>query len=313
MKQKALLLILTGFIIHSSLCNDPQPTAITTDIYISENIFKDLSKPEYAREILPNDFSNLTTLLEHCKKANKSRAYVERIFRVFSRLLKGAQYVNAYAFSEMLEKLPDLLEQHFTIYHARAYAGDTNLLKFEPIDRFKEVVNRTLYSRFLNQYDLFKKNSDSFFDMLSTDIFEIVEEEATIDQLRQTVIRFLEVGLSKLVWSPEDHNQIWTSVKRMSQQINKLMDHYVVDDEDDVNDLFWTLIHRFCFFLDITGSVLPAEFYENIKQDIAAQQLELLELEEQEHWLETKSTCLQRALLTGEARSRAYQHGILTR
>jgi hypothetical protein len=283
------------------------------DTFISEGIFKDLSKPGYACEILPNDFSHLTTLLDHCKKANKSRAYVERIFRVFGRLLKGAQYVNAYAFSEMLEQLPNLLEQHFTVYKSRAYAGDEKLLKLEPIDRFKEVVNRTLYSRFLNEYDLFKKNSDSFFDMLSTDIFEIVAEEATIDQLRQTVIRFLEVGLSKLIWSPEDHDLIWKSVKHMSQQITNLMDHYVVDDDDDVNDLFWTLIHRFCFFLDITGSVLPADFYENIKHDITAQQLELLELEEQEHWLESKSNCLKRALLTAEARSRAYQYGILTK
>jgi len=308
MKQKARLLFVMGLFVPSILIHAQQ-----ADTFISDGIFKDLSKPEYARDILPNDFSHLTTLLDYCKKANKSRAYVERIFRVFSRLLKGAQYVNAYAFGQMLEQLPDLLEQHFTVYKSRAYSGDAKLLNLEPIDRFKEVVNRTLYSRFLNEYDLFKKNSDSFFDMISTDIFEIVAEEATIDQLRQTVIRFLEVGLSKLVWSPEEHDTIWQSVKRMSQQINTLMDHYVVDDDDDVNDLFWTLIHRFCFFLDITGSVLPAEFYENIKQDVAAQQLELLELEEQEHWLESKTSCLKRALLTAEARSRAYQHGILTK
>lgn len=312
MKQKALLLFLTGIFAHSIPLH-AQQSAPTSDTFISEGIFKDLSKPEYARDILPNDFSHLTTLLDHCKKANKSRAYVERIFRVFGRLLKGAHYVNAYAFSDMLEQLPNLLEHYFTVYTSRAYAGDSKLLNLEPIDRFKEVVNRTLYSRFLNEYDLFKKNSDSFFDMISSDIFEIVAEEATIDQLRQTIIRFLEVGFSKLVWSPEDHDQIWQSVKSMSQKITSLMEHYVVEDDDDVNDLFWTLTHRFCFFLDITGSTLPAEFYENIKQDIAAQQLELLELEEQEHWLETKSNCLKRTLLTAEARSRAYQHGIITK
>ena len=140
---------------------------------------------------------------------------------------------------------------------------------------------------------------------------EIVEEEVTVEQLRQTVIRFLEIAISKLVWSPEDEIQTWDSVKKIASQLANLMEYNIIDDINDIDDLFWSLIHRYCFLLNISAVDMPLSFYEKIQEDLAAQQPLLLALEEQEDFIESKSACLYRTLATSKAKRFAYDRGIV--
>lgn len=263
---------------------------------------------EYTQEILPNDFSHFIQFLSNGKKTKQSRAYVKSVFKLFGNKLKATQYVNAHAFSAMLEQLPALLEEYCMI------------TKSHKLNAHKENLTSILYSTFLSKYDYFKKSPQEFFDDLSQEILNALQQEITlihddvnVDQLRQSMIRFLEIGLNKLVWNIGEHEKIWDSVKTISQNLEKLMEFNLIDDANDLDDLYWSLIHRFCYFIDMTGSELPFDFYEKIKTEVSAQQLLMLDLEEQEASLETKSEKLMNVIVMAQAKKKATDHGIITR
>jgi hypothetical protein len=124
------------------------------------------------------------------------------------------------------------------------------------------------------------------------------------------VLRFLEVGLSKLIWNPHEQEKTWESVKSISHHLATLMKYNIVDDLNDVDELFWTLIHRYRYFLELHNTTMPLSCYAKIKRDIRTQKLMLFELEEQEPFLQSKASCLMHTILAQEAKKRAheYQH-----
>ena len=295
--------------IHSEILDDYQD--VNLKAVLTKNL-GEVKKPEFQKEILPHDFTCFIDLLQYGNKTRQSRAYTYSLVKLFSNILKGSEYVNAYAFSTLLEQLPNTLKDYFIVRKAENYLGNKTLYDVDMLDRFKEVVNAMLYTKFTSEFEVFKKEPGEFLDNLSGEIMQIAEEEMSIEQLRQSIIRFLEIGLSKLVWSPEDEGKTWKSVKTVSHQLATLVDNNILVDVNDLDDLFWTLVYRYCYFLDITGSDLSIEFYEKVKSDIAGQQLLFLELEEQEDRLvESKASYLTRSLLQAEAKCRAYKKGII--
>lgn len=266
------------------------------------------NKKEYSQDVLPHNLAHCIQFLEHGKNSKQNRAYIKSVFKLFTNKIKATPHINAYAFSAMLEQLSGILADYFII------------TRFDSFDKHKEVITDILYASFLSKYDMFKKNTQEFFETLSQEILDtmhndlvVAQENAITIELRQAIIRFLELGLSKLIWSPEDHQAIWPSIKKISHQLEALLDRNIIEDANDLDDLYWSLIHRFCYFLEITGSSLPVDFYEHVKNEMATQPLLMLELEEQESLLETKAKWLMRALLENQAKVEADKHGIVVR
>jgi len=272
------------------------------------NFLQDVYNRRDYVDVLPNNMTHLLQFLEHGKKTHQTRGYAKSVIKLFSNKIKAVQYINAYTFSLMLSEFPDLLGEHFL--HKRESA----------LDKHKDTINSILYSTFLSKYDYFKKNPQEFFDSLSMEILNTIEndlpiihEDISCDELRQAIVRFLEIALGKLIWNPEEHEKIWESVKTISKQLESLMECNIINDANDLDDLYWSLIHRFCFFLEIASPELPVEFYEKMKNDLATQQLLLLELEEQEELIETKGNYLMQAILQGQAKKQAAEMGIVLR
>lgn len=257
-------------------------------------------------EILPTNLSHIIQFLEHGKKNNQSRAYVKSVIKLFSNKLKGVPYINAYAYSFMLADFPELLNDYFLIKRATG------------LNKYKETLNSILYQTFLSKYDFFKKSPQEFFDALSQEIIETLQhdlptmsDDISQEELRHTLVRFFEIGINKLIWHPEEHDKIWASVKSISRQLEALMEHNIIDDSNDLDDLFWTLIHRFCYFLDLAHESLPVKFFETIKNDIATEQLLLVELEEQEALITSKRDHLLHVVRGGLARKQGVAQGLI--
>ncbi|MGB8367116.1 MAG: hypothetical protein WCD44_02045, partial [Candidatus Babeliales bacterium] len=232
--------------------------------------------------------------------------------RLFSNILKGSEFVNAFQFSDtLLEQLPAALKNYFIVKKVEKYLSNKALYDADMLDRFKEIVNTMLYTKFSSEFEIFKKSPGDFLDILSDEVVQFAEEEMNVEQLRQSIIRFLEISLNKLVWSSEEEEKTWQSVKNISRQLATLMDTNVLVDINDLDDLFWTLIYRYCYFLELSGGNLSVEFYEKVKNDIAGQELLFLELEEEDNFFESKTSYLTRSLLQAEAKSRAYRKGIV--
>lgn len=263
------------------------------------------NRHEYT-ELLPTNLTHIVQMLQHGKKNNQSRAYAKSVIKLFNNKLKGVQYINSYAYSFMLAELPDLLNNYFLI---KRPAG---------LNKYKEALNSILYQTFLSKYDFFKKNPQDFFDALSQEIIETLQhdlpslsDDITPEELRHTVVRFLEVGINKLIWHPEEHDKIWANIKSISHQLEALMENNIIDDANDLDDLFWTLIHRFSYFIDIAHESLPIKFFEAIKNDIATEQLLLVELEEQEALITSKRDHLLQVIRGSMARKHAVDKGLL--
>lgn len=255
---------------------------------------------DYGLEFLPNNFSHLLQFLHKGKESHQKRAYVQSVFRLFGNKLKSSSYVNAYAFSTALEKLPPLIADYFS-----PTKTGKDLLAMQT------QINEMLYSRFLSQFKSFKDNPNDFLNTLSQDIVTNIDQQelplpldpTDVEELRKTTLMFLEVGLGKLIWNPEDKEATWLSAKNIAKDLSTLFEQKIIVDQDDLNDLFRTLIERYCFFLDLTGTDLPLEYFARVKQDIKSNTLVFLDLAEEED-IESKGERLLRSL--NQAEHRAY-------
>jgi hypothetical protein len=269
-------------------------------------IQRELKDPKYREDILPHNFSYMIQLLEYGKKTNQSREYTQNVFSLFSKLLKGSDYVNSYAFSSFLEQMPGLLKHQFSFAHMDSPAAQLALQDMDLLDRFRQSVSTTLYTNFSKKFDLFKKEPETFLDDITKHIVTAAEQEITMELLRQTIIRFAEVGLSKMIWSSHNYESSWENIKTTAHNLAALLEYNIVGDVNDLDEMFWTLTHRYRYFLELNSVDMPISFYEKVKHDIASQQLVLFELEEQESFLQTKADCLLQTVMTQEARKRAY-------
>lgn len=278
-----------------SLCMPIEPTAAGFTSFLKNSY----NQPHYAQDFLPNNFAHAVQFLAHGKQSQQTRSYAQSVVRLFANKLKGCEYVNAHALSELLAQLPQLLEQHFVVQRT----SDINLLQTK--------INQLLYAKFLDKFTDFKSNPTSFFDDLTHDILEALtihssdSGDVSMEELRKTVLIFCEIALGKLIWSPDDSIDTWHSVKKISQQLAVLMDYNIISDPDDLNDLFVTLIERYCFFIDLAGHGLPAQFYAQLNQELEQPAALLLTLEEQEDYLESKVERLGRAIRCAQKKCNA--------
>ncbi|TET05893.1 hypothetical protein E3J79_03825 [Candidatus Dependentiae bacterium] len=254
------------------------------------------NRPEYAQEVLPNYFSHFLQFLEHALRSNKKRIYAKSVIRPFANRLKACPYVNAYVFADMLQQMNELLVTQMR-----------PIMKVE--NDLTHVVHNLLYSSFSTNFLQFKQRPRLFLDELSHEIIRHLNDyylqDSSVEELRTMVLRFLEIGLSKLIWHPEDSKETWKSVKTIADNLAEFVDSEIISDIEDLNDLYISLLERYIFFLDISNNELPISFYQHVKQDIKESSTILLELEEQEEFLEPKIQKLMHALNIGEAKVRA--------
>jgi len=300
-------LIMCALFIHNTNTQSFQVQHTTNH---PENLLKslqhELKDPSYRTEILPNNFSHLSQLIVAGNSSEQSPTYLRSIIKLFSNMLKGAEYVNAYECSSFLEKLPTLVHPYFSLTASRAYINQPALYDAHIFDRFKATVNNVLYFKFSSEYESFKKNPNEFLDMISSEILSLAQEEVTREQLRQGIIRFLDIALSKLIWDVHEPETMWNTTKNIAHHLAGLVEHNILDDVNDLDDLYWTLLTRHCYFVELMAADLPISFYTTVKNDIKAGNILLLELAEQDSFVESKLSYMQRSLMIAEAQSRAY-------
>lgn len=255
------------------------------------------NRKEYATEFLPHSFSHLVQFLRYAQQSNQSQEFFDGVIRLFSTKLKGASFVNAAGFEKLLDS--------FTV-------SCSDLLSQEKLSLWKEI-KKLLWTNFKNKFSHLKQDPMNFFEDVSDQIIQKIKVEVTTpDRLRATIIRFLGSSIDKLAWSALDQEQTWRSFTTIAQKISLLYQKGIINNPFDVNELYWGLIERYCFFLELTGSQLTLAAIETIKNSLATERLEWLELEEQEEGLETKKHRLIQAIIETEAKIRLAQEGVLT-
>jgi hypothetical protein len=308
-----VLFISTATISHNIKAEDSQQLhnlAGTTN-YLFTTIRTQLKNPTYAKEILPNDFTYLNQLLIYGHETNQDHTYFRSTFEIFSKVLGGAEYVNADAFVRLLTEFPDLLKSHCIPHKIEKFVPAHLSLDADMYDRFKESVNGMLYAQFSANYESFKDNPDQFLSDVSEHIVDMTQEQLNIERMRYSMLRFIEIGMNKLIWDTQKPETIWPNVKKIAHTLELMVQDSVIEDMNDLDDAFWTLVHRFTYFVDIVDVELPSSLHKDILHEIAHSEILLLDLEEQDSCIRTKKEVLTRVLQDAHVKTQAYEKGIL--
>lgn len=320
MKVKIFIsLLVVSFLIHihSAKSHDNQQLVCLTDkdcmslyspiIFSKGGLTKFLqhvfSRPDYAQEILSYDFSHFIQCLDYAQKRYPTRMHGRHVMRLFTHKLKATTYVSASAFADMLSELNPIIKKYLDGAEQRI------------VTTWKETINKMLYDTFLNQFDQFKISPAAFFDSLSHDITTTLFDQQnlladiSLDEFRHTLVLFLETGLNKLIWIPEDGLKTWLSANAIANTLQAMSDSNMFGSED-IYELKDSLLEQYCFFIDRVNAKLPANFFTNLKNDLANQRPALLEDEELELCIETKRQRFARALCEGEFQVKARQEGL---
>jgi hypothetical protein len=266
-----------------------------------QNVF---NRHEYAQNVLPYDLSHFVQCLDFAQNRYQKRMHGHHVMRLFTHKLRAAPYVTNTAFLAMLDEISPIMSR----YNDGAEQRITSSMKAS--------INKILYDSFLAQFTQFKASPQTFFDALADDITVSLYDTQTllsdigIDEFKHSFTRFLELGLSKVVWQPQDGIKTWQSVLNISDRLIKMTEANMFDS-DELYELQDTLLERYCFFLDVVTSDMPLAFFEELKSCITNKAIQLLDDDELELCLETRRQRLSRLLCECEFRLQANAQGFM--
>jgi len=179
-------------------------------------------------------------------------------------------------------------------------------------DAFFHDTKKLLWKSFKTHYNFLKLDPMGFFDQLTRSVEKRAERYyIPPERLRAVLVRFIDGALGKLIWCPQDQEETWKSFKRIGLQLTELKNLRVITDSYDLNDLYWSLIERYCYFMELTGAELKSTVCRKMKTELFSGALPWLALREQEEALETKGERLARTLVATEFKAQANEKGLL--
>ncbi len=237
---------------------------------------------KYTDDFLPIYVAkDIGEILMHGKETHQGPEFFRPAFSLISQKVKRCQYISAYSFVEFLEQLPDLVDYLFS--------------QDNPDKTKKEIIEDLLYQEFYNNFAAFQEEPRQFFSKLADSILI----KTDLDAVRASIIRFIELCSSKLLWDPTDKD-IWKNISRINNAILKISGKNIITDQDDLNDIAWSIVHRLCYFIDIVKTELPFEVYTTMRDGIP--HTHIFNIEEQEQVIETKRHRLEEVILSGIAK-----------
>ena len=275
-------------------------------------INKVYNSSEYA-EHLSQDATHITELLHLASDYGLGQEAVYTGLRLFHNKLKGADIIDDTAVSHMLQEFPALLEKFFK-------ADEPALDKPVSLHSPSKVMENILLAEFTEHLQQPKVPLDTFFSGLAKKMASSVpqqkpqeaDQQMMRERLRNQVVTFLENAIGNTMWYPQNYEGIWESVTSMAHNIHMLGANGVLNHMDDADNLLWSLVHRFGFFLDQYGAQLPRSFFAGIREAIEQKQVFFLNSPELDEGIKSKKDTLLDALTRAEAKSVAFKHGIIS-
>lgn len=240
--------------------------------------------PEYIH-YLPYNFSHMIQFLEYGIASGQNEQYASSIIKMFLQKIKAAPYVEAESFAEFLPKLTHAMKPYLE-------KKEVNFLKEMQIalkDKLSEIFSK--------YFSYFQANPDSFMTTLSEQIAKqthqsVTQQHIEVEHVKKDLVRFLEIASNKLVWSCKDDIQVWYTCNRLAHECKSCLDQKVLCNQDALDDICWSFIHRFCYFVELSSESLTKDFYAQVLHDLQTKPLILVALEEQEDLMTTKKSHL---------------------
>jgi sulfur relay (sulfurtransferase) DsrC/TusE family protein len=155
------------------------------------------------------------------------------------------------------------------------------------------VLKDKLSDLFAKYFTYFQKQPDSFMTTLAEQIAKqtnqsVTQQHIDVERLQKDVLRFFELCTNKLIWSCQEDIQAWYNCNRLAHECQICLDNNVLCGLDAVDDMCWSLIHRFCYFVELSQPQLSKNFYAQVLHELQTKPLKLVALEEQEELMTSK-------------------------
>lgn len=231
-------------------------------------------------------------------------------FRLFFNHMKWCEVIDYTVVEHVLKATPQLFERYFE--QPKTGPGEFNLMR--------DHVEDLMLGRFTDNLDCFHNEPDIFLSKLSTDVMSLVksrlssvqQEDETREyqeKMRNILIRFSDMIISKLIWYENDYQRIWPSFIAIADSLHAIGTRGIINDQDNLDELWDSLVKRFVWFLDFRGSTLPVEFYEQVEEDLKSNVVFFLEVDEQDEGVKTKKEIVAEAIIKGKTKAIALEQG----
>lgn len=269
----------------------------TDDIYYLEKIQtfntsfgqfvqEEFNSPDYADHLTQNamHFVELIKIIDEMNLGKDAITYFYTIFKLFNDKFKECEFIDHTVVIHTLRETTPILGKYITYQE--------NLSNFDSIKKQLQNMLQFKLTEHLNKLTTPTEPTDNLvFDL--TQIFMNFEKTSkdsleNVCKLRSIIVGFFENILGKTLWSKTFYESNWISFKTIGHLINRLYKYKVLDDEDELDRIKWSLVHRFNYFLNVLGIAFPLEFYAEIEEDIANKSVPFFEEEEQDDFIKTK-------------------------
>ena len=261
-----------------------------------ESFFKNVFNDVEYKNFISHDFSHVLKFTAVGKRSLYPKTCFKNSLDLFAQKLKSTMYINAYMFVDFLSELENQVKNFVT--------------REQDIKERMIVIKDCLYNNYINNFNMAKKDPDKFFEIAALELISTIdsqsqEHDATVADLQRSIFEFLDVSLNKLMWNTTYKKHVWQSVKAIAVKLEDLLHANAISDMTVLDKHYWTLIHKFTYFLEIAGSELDHEAYLEIEKDLDQIKLSMFVLEEQEIFLTSKANYLKRFVFDGHAKSHA--------
>jgi hypothetical protein len=261
------------------------------------------------------------------KELNLGEEQAYTCMRLFYNNIKSCEIIDDTVTKQFAKAAPELFDKYFEV----------KITPTEPIDLIRANVESLLLNQFINRVETFKNAPDVFvsklsaepkpevfISKLSSDITNIVKSRLAIihqdkddsefrEKLRNMIIRFIDSMVGKTFWYVDSYRGIWSSFLEIADSLFKIGRRRIINDQDNLDELWHSLVTRFTWWLDLKGSELPVEFYKQIEDDLHNNVVFFLEAPEQDDGIIRKKELLAEAILKAKAKAIAYEHaGVIT-
>jgi|GEM_PF-1606489 len=299
---------------------NPPPGYFCTKTYVHKQRIVRYAKKIYnedSEELLSQDGDDIVVFLGMAKDFYLDIISLGSSIRLFTSKYKSCDLVDYTVAEQILKPMPDLLRPYLDRRRKEEHIHLTSMNELEKeINTTIETKSEKTMKQQCFEPDVFASNLSDDVTKMVKESFEFHREEAEArdlaEKLRQINVRFIDTLINKLIWYEDNYEGIWSSVSSIADKLHVLGVEGIITDQDDLDDLWDSLTRRFCWFIDLKGSVLPMDFYEQIEDDIENHVITFLEAEEPEGLI-TRKELLKRAISRAKAKVIAFtKQGIVT-
>ncbi|MBI2344806.1 hypothetical protein HYV10_01900 [Candidatus Dependentiae bacterium] len=236
--------------------------------------------PEYIN-YLPYNFSHMIQFLQYGIESGQNEAYAASVIKMFLQKVKAAPYIEAESFVNFMAEFPKVIKPYLEKKQA------------DFLSEMQIVLKNKLSEMFARYFNVFQKNPDTFMSSLAEQIAKqtsqsVTQQHIEVEQIKKDVQRFFEICANKLIWSSRDDIQTWYCCNRLAHECQICLENSVLCDANALDDMCWSIIHRYCYFVDLSKDTLSKDFYAQVLHDLQTKPLLLTTLEEQEQLMISK-------------------------